>query len=91
MRVSDRKNLDWNALKDEFYNMVCDTTPETAVRMELSIDESKGEADGINVYPAETNRLNVFYFPEELVDFCRCKGLDCYVDIDEGFVRVHIH
>ena len=91
MRVSDRKNLDWNALKEEFYNMVCDTTPETAVRVELSIDESKGEVDGINVYPAETNKTKVFYHPEELVDFCRCKGLDCWIDIDGGFVRVHIH
>ncbi len=89
MRI-DRNNLDWKALAEEFNSMVMNTTPETAVRVEV-FKGMKGEYSGIDIYPAETNNSNCFYCVEELVDFCRCKGLNCWVDVIGGVVRAHIH
>ena len=86
--ISNRKNLDWNALAEEFYNMVKDTTPETAVKVEV-YQGMKG-VEGIDVFPAETNISNYICHLEEVVDFTRCKGLSCWIDIAEGKVRVHI-
>ena len=89
MRVSDRKNLDWNALAEEFYNMVKDTTPETAVKVEV-YRCSDGSNGGIDVYPADINYSNYICQLEEVVDFTRCKGLSSWADIRDGKTRIHI-
>ena len=78
MRTSDRKNLDWKALAQEFNNMVKDTTPETAVYVEVT-KNLDGKDGGFEVIPAETNLTGTCFCLEEVVDFARCKGLSCHV------------
>lgn len=87
--TSDRKNLDWNALAEEFYNMVKDSTPETAVRVELTTNDDV--PDGFNVLPAETNVAHTFFHTEELVDFARCKGLSNYVSVSDGMAVARVY
>lgn len=89
MIVSDRKNLDWNALAEEFYNMVKNSTPQTAVKVEV-YQCADGSCDGINVYPAGTNYNNYICQLEEVVDFTRCKGLSSWADVEDGKIRIHI-
>ena len=90
MRQQDRKTANWKALAEEFYNMTKDTTPDTAVRVEV-FTNTKGKADGIDIYPAETNRCNAFFFVEEFTDFIRCKGLSGYVSVVDGICVARIH
>ena len=82
MRQQDRKTANWKALAEEFHNMVKDTTPETAVRLEVIDNDSLTR--GIDIYPADTNISGTFFQIEALVDFCRCKGLSCHVGVWEG-------
>ena len=88
MKINKGKKMDWKTLAEEFKGMVENTTPETAVRVEISKELN---IDGIDIYPAETNKSNCFYMVEEIVDFCRCKGLSCWVDVNDGVVRACIH
>ena len=88
MRQQDRKTVDWKALAEEFYNMVKNTTPATAVRVEVT--KSGDEDGGIDIYPAETNDTNCFYCAEDLVDFCRCKGLSEHISVVNGICVAHI-
>ena len=86
MRQQDRKTANWKDLAEEFYNMVKDTTPDTAVRVEVV-----GKANGIDIYPAETNTCNAFFCVEEFIDFIRCKGLSGYVSVVDGICVARIH
>ena len=83
MKASDRKNLDWHALAQEFCNMVKDTTPETAVYVEVT-KNINGKDGGFEVIPAESNYSGTCFCLEEVVDFARCKGLSCYVSAYTG-------
>ena len=89
MRPKDRNTADWKALAEEFNNMVKDTTSDTAVIVKVSTN-AKGVADSIEIYPAETNRSNCFFCVEELVDFCRCKGLSEHVSVVDGICVARI-
>ncbi len=82
MKQANKKTANWKVLAEEFYNMVKDTTPDTAVRLEVTDNDSL--TTGIDIYPAETNISGSFFHMCELVDFCRCKGLLCYVRVWEG-------
>ena len=87
--VADRKSVDWKAMAEEFYNLVKDTTDETAVRVEVT--NFSGVDNGIDIYPADTNTTNCFYQTEEIVDFCRCKGLSNHVSVVDGICVARIY
>lgn len=56
-------------------------TPETAVV--ATIQELPNL--GIEIYPAETNRMGTFYHINELADICRCFNVNCYVTTDFNY------
>lgn len=76
------REFNYKALAKEFYSMVKDTTPETAVKVEVT--RYSGKDNGINIIPAKTNTRGNFYHVTEMVDFCRFKKLSCYITHHEG-------
>lgn len=84
MRQVSRNKVNWKSLAREFNNMVKDTTKETAVIVQ-------DQKDWIEISPASTNTSNAFFCTEEIVDFCRCKGLSNYVSNRDGVCVAIIH
>ncbi len=66
-----KKEKNYVALADEFRAMLGDTTPETMITV-------TPREDGILVTPADSNCTGAFFHLMALVDFCRCKRLDCF-------------
>lgn len=61
-----------------------DHTEATAVR--IIADET-----GVDILPAKTNTRGTFYHTEELVDYCRYKGLSNWVSVYEGKTKAHVY
>lgn len=79
------KNLNfYKKVAKEFRQMVKGCTKETDVKVVAS-------ETGIDILPAKTNTMRVFYHTEELVDFCRYKRLNNWIDVYDGFPRVRIY
>lgn len=82
----DRKELNWQELRDQLWLMICDSTLDTRDVVVLNLEDRS-----IDVYPAETNTSNALFHTEEVVDFCRYWGLSNYTSIYNGKVYTHIY
>ena len=82
----NKKELDWQELRDQLWSRICDSTEETKDVVNVNLEERC-----IEVYPAETNTSNCFYHAEEVVDFCRYWGLSHWTDVWDGKIRTHIY
>ena len=82
----DRKDMDWQELRDQLWDMICDSTEETRDIVEVDV-----EKQCIEVRPAETNTSKALFHTEEVVDFCRYWELSNFVGIWDGKVYTHIY
>lgn len=78
-----KENYDWEALAQEFREIVEGTTDATKVVVKV-------DGESLDIYPDEKNILGAFYLTEELVDFCRVKGLSNYVHVVDGVAVARI-
>ena len=69
------KNLE--ALAQELRELIGDRTAATSV--EIIVNEKSGD---IEIHPAATNYTRTFYHLNEVVDFCRVKGLSSFVCVE---------
>ena len=67
------KERNWSALAQELTELISNTTEATAVEVRVYKDSS------LELYPIKENDGKCFFHMEEVVDFCRCKKLSCYV------------
>lgn len=65
-------NLNWNSLAAELSAMLEGGYEGTAVDVVL------GEDNSIEIYPAQHTRGTAVHYLNDVVDFCRCKRLNCY-------------
>lgn len=68
---------DLEALAQELRELIGNHTEATAV--EIIVNE---EAQDIEIHPASTNLMRTFYHLNEVVDFCRVKGLSNFVCVE---------
>ena len=70
-----KKNFD--QLAKELRELIGNHTEATAVK--IIVNE---EAHDIEIHPANTNLTRTFYHLNEVVDFCRVKGLSNFVCVE---------
>lgn len=65
------KAVNYKKLAKELSEFLKPSTPETSIAIKVE--------KGISIYPAESNHGGVFYYMEDVVDFCRVKHLNHFV------------
>lgn len=68
---------DLEALAQELRELIGNSTAATAV--EIIVNERTSD---IEIHPAKTNLSRTFYHLNEVVDFCRVKGLSNFVCVE---------
>lgn len=68
---------DLEALAQELRELIGNPTDATAVK--IIVNE---ETHDIEIHPANTNLTRTFYHLNEVVDFCRVKGLSNFVCLE---------
>lgn len=79
---------DLEALAQELRELIGNPTEATAV--EIIVNERTSD---IEIHPARTNLSRTFYHLNEVVDFCRVKGLSNFVcvEINNGEAETVVH
>ncbi len=72
----ESKNLDWKALRDQL-----------AAKVETGYERTRGKvvcaADGLDVWPANSECDGSCFVLEDVVDFCRWNRLKCFAKTDK--------